>query len=68
MIRLDLTIAEIVEFAVNPMAVPDLAAVMTCRSHDGAIVSFGIGPKALATLVSALIENSPRTPGTPGRN
>lgn len=68
MIRLDLTIAEILNFAVREKPDADLAAIIKFRSHDGGIFSFGIGPKALETLVLALIENSPRTPGTPGRN
>lgn len=68
MIRLDFTITEILNFAVREKPDADLAAIMKVRSHDGAEVMLGIGPKALETLVTALIENSPRTPGTPGRN
>ncbi|MBI1202583.1 MAG: hypothetical protein GC182_08735 [Rhodopseudomonas sp.] len=65
---LQFTIAEVLALAVDPHPSEDLAAFMTVRSYDGHEFSIGLGPKAVETLVVALIENSPRTPGTPGRN
>lgn len=45
-----------------------LAAVFSARMDDGQYVTMGLETQALEELCKALIENSPRTPGTPGRN
>ncbi len=45
-----------------------VAALFSAKMTDGEYVTIGLSPEALEELCKALIENSPRTPGTPGRN
>src|SRR4051812_46317055 len=64
--KLDFTIAKIDGLFVAPEPRADgLAAIMVIRDHLGGKASIGLMANALQELNVALIENSPRTPGTP---
>jgi hypothetical protein len=52
----------------NPSDTNGVAALFSAKMTDGEYVTIGLSPEALEELCKALIENSPRTPGTPGRN
>jgi hypothetical protein len=45
-----------------------IACLMQARTSDGETLKIALGLEALETLCEALAKNSPRTPGTPGRN
>ena len=64
------TIVGIEELAVqeNPPAIGGVACAMTARFSDGRRARLSLTTPALEILLDALIRNSPRTPGTPGRN
>lgn len=52
----------------DPSTTNGVAALFSARMTDGSAVTMGLSPEALEELCQALIDNSPRTPGTPGRN
>jgi hypothetical protein len=52
----------------DPLTSNGVAALFAATMTDGVKVTIGLSPEALEDLCEALIENSPRTPGTPGRN
>lgn len=48
---------------------PDMAAAAFLATMvDGVKIPIGLTAEALEDLCRALVDNSPRTPGTPGRN
>lgn len=69
MVKVDFMIARIENLGV-PEHVPDgaIACLMSVVSIEGVHAKIGLSREALETLTAALIEKSPRTPGTPGRN
>jgi hypothetical protein len=54
--------------AKDPSKMNGVAAMFRATMTDGVSVPIGLSPEALEELCRALIDNSPRTPGTPGRN
>jgi hypothetical protein len=68
-VKLDLMIEAIHDLRVQEH-VPDgaIACMMTVLADDGEKLKLGLSRGALETLCNALIANSPRSPGTPGRN
>lgn len=46
----------------------DCAFVMKVRTSVGESLTIGLSAEALAEFCTALLDSSPRTPGTPGRN
>jgi hypothetical protein len=52
----------------DPSKTNGVAALFSARMIDGSSVTMGLSPEALEEFCKALIDNSPRTPGTPGRN
>lgn len=52
----------------DPSKSNGVAAMFSATMSDGESVAIGLSAEALEELCRALIENSPRTPGTPGRN
>jgi hypothetical protein len=52
----------------SPSTSNGVAALFSATMTDGEKVTMGLSPEALEEFCRALIENSPRTPGTPGRN
>jgi len=52
----------------DPSTTNGVAALFSARMVDGSTVTIGLSPEALEELCQALIDKSPRTPGTPGRN
>jgi hypothetical protein len=67
---IDFTATAIEKLMVNRSPDPSvvLRAVMVVRSDEGERVTIGWTREALEELTRALIEISPRTPGTPGWN
>jgi hypothetical protein len=68
-LKVDLMIERIEELKVH--TAPPLGAIacqMRVSDQQGEQVLLAWSSQALATLVTALVENSPRVPGTPGRN
>ena len=63
-------IVGIAHLAVSPTPQPpdEATAALSLRFADGEVIHFGMTQTALAEFCSALIESSPRAPGTPGRN
>lgn len=69
LVEIDFVIARIGDLRVNVEGTPDeLACIMTMISQAGEQASVGFSREAFEELVRALVENSPRVPGTPGRN
>lgn len=70
MMRIEFTIAGIEQLRVRetPLLKEGIVGVMTVRSIEGERMNIGITIAAMEELCRALIDNSPRTPGTPGRN
>jgi hypothetical protein len=52
----------------DPSKTNGTAALFSAVMTDGSVVTMGLSTEALEELCRALIDNSPRTPGTPGRN
>jgi hypothetical protein len=52
----------------DPSKTNGVAALFDARMTDGSKVTMGLAPEALEEFCRALIDKSPRTPGTPGRN
>lgn len=50
------------------LSVDRLAGLMILKLHDGTEMTIGLRDTAMQTLCDALIKQSPKTPGTPGRN
>jgi hypothetical protein len=69
-VKVDLWIEAIEDLAVPPGAGPEgaIACLLRVRFVDGQRATIGLSRQALETLCNGLIENSPRSPGTPGRN
>jgi hypothetical protein len=69
-VKVDLLIEAIEEFAVPPGAEPEgaIACLLEVRFVGGQRATIGLSRPALEALCNVLIDNSPRTPGTPGRN
>lgn len=66
--RLDFLIARIEGLFVRHKAPDDVVAIMVISDHLGGKATIGMTSEAMQTLTEALVQHSPRTPGTPGRN
>ena len=68
-LKVDLMIERIDELRVHTAAAAGaLACLMDVVSDRGEKLRLALSRAALEKLCTALIENSPRTPGTPGRH
>ena len=65
-----MVIASIADLRVSPdpEKTDGIAAIFEAQFDDGEKHHLGLSTEALQQLCMALLENSPRAPGTPGRN